>query len=240
MTTIGHRFHTARTWTARGLLAMAGMTALLLTGCASLTPPEGAPRADGPRVPATGSTWVMAEKNSGSYGVPGERQMKVLGEQSWNGGKALAIASGDETSYFDDRDRYLGRSRGTAVIDTLEPAVEVRKWPLFAGKSWVSSFDYTDHQNNRSFRGVRGWFKVEAYEDVVTPAGTFKAFKITGDTGAARTVSWWSPDLGITVKQVAERSPQHYLGAGRREAELKAYDIKPAVAAGPPAEAPKR
>ena len=50
-------------------------------------------------------------------------------------------------------------------------------------------------ESNQSF-DVRMSHKVEAYEDVTTPAGTFKVFRIRADDGGPyKSVTWWSPEI---------------------------------------------
>lgn len=42
---------------------------------------------------------------------------------------------------------------------------------------------------------------VAAYENVVVPAGTFKAFKLTSsDTLGNENVTWFSPQLGLFIR----------------------------------------
>jgi hypothetical protein len=67
--------------------------------------------------------------------------------------------------------------------------------------------------------------EVKAYEDVTTPAGTFKAFKVVRTTPNEHWVSWWSPDLGIEVKSKFELFRGNR-GPGTTEEELVSYDIK--------------
>jgi hypothetical protein len=65
---------------------------------------------------------------------------------------------------------------------------------------------------------------VEAYEDVMVPAGTFKAFKVSTVTSLGdENLVWFSPELGIFVKQSLKRTGQHAQGPGTREIQLLAY-----------------
>ena len=69
--------------------------------------------------------------------------------------------------------------------------------------------------------------KVEAYEDVVTPAGTFKAFRVatTDNQGNANT-QWLSPELGIFVKQQLRRTAQHTAGPGMQDTVITSQSIR--------------
>jgi hypothetical protein len=69
--------------------------------------------------------------------------------------------------------------------------------------------------------------KVEAYEDVKTPAGTFKAFRIVLGDQSLRTTQWYSPELGLFIKTRTERLAGFFAGPGMREIELVSYDFKP-------------
>jgi hypothetical protein len=79
----------------------------------------------------------------------------------------------------------------------------------------------------RSFDNIQGWYTVDAYEDVAVPAGTFKVFRVTSQFGqTTKNITWFSPDLGISVKTVFERTSQFYTGPGIRETQLLSQDIK--------------
>ena len=68
--------------------------------------------------------------------------------------------------------------------------------------------------------------KVEAYEDVTVPAGTFNAFKISwSESIGNENVYWLSPELGITVKSILTRTEKWPNGPGRRENQLVSQNI---------------
>ena len=69
--------------------------------------------------------------------------------------------------------------------------------------------------------------KVEAYEDITVPAGTFKAFKVsTSSTLGEENVNWFSPELGIFVKSINTRTAKSAAGPGTRETEIVSQTIK--------------
>ena len=70
----------------RSRTALLSTALLIVTGCATATPPASAPSADKLSPMQPGSTWVTVEKATGSYGS-GARQLviRVLGEQTWEG-----------------------------------------------------------------------------------------------------------------------------------------------------------
>ena len=59
------------------------------------------------------------------------------------------------------------------------------------------------------------------------PAGTFKAFRVrTIDDAGNDNVQWFSPDLGIFIKQSLKRTAKHAQGPGTREIELISQKIR--------------
>ena len=96
-------------------------------------------------------------------------------------------------------------------------------WPLVVGKRWRARYDYEDRLRGRTFSNVQTWWRVEAFEEVSVPAGTFKAFRLQsepGENNSTRSTVWFSPELGIRIRQIFERTPEHYLGPYREESEL--------------------
>jgi hypothetical protein len=84
----------------------------------------------------------------------------------------------------------------------------------------------TNHSTNKSIP-AQFIFKVEAYEDVTVPAGTFKAFKVSSSsTLGQEDVNWFSPELGIYVKSINVRTAKNAAGPGRRGSELISQTMK--------------
>jgi hypothetical protein len=210
--------------TAIMILAVLGIVA----ACATAGPPPGTPTVERWTQPPVGSSWVSARKDSGSYGSGTSKStIRFLGEQDFQGKKYLAYSL-DETdvSYYDPSGRLVGRTVKGVLRETNDPGFQAFAWPLHVGKSWVHNFRFTDHAANRSFDNVQFWSKVEAYEDVKAPVGTFKAFRIVHDNQSVQFTNWWSPDLRLIVKSKAERKSSYYAGPGTREAEVVSYEIK--------------
>lgn len=182
-----------------------------------------APRAD-IKWPPTGSSYVISERKTGSYGaVSRQATVRYLGEQTWQGRKAAAFSDGSVTTYVDARRRILARVKDGAPVESFEPYFIFAEWPIFVGKWWVNRYRYYDHTWGRSFDNVRFDGKVEEYQDVRTAAGTFKAFKIALGGASSNVVLWYSGDLGLVIRMRAERFSNHYLGAGVHETELVSY-----------------
>jgi len=188
-------------------------------------PPPGAPTAAGPNLAPSGATWVITERNSGSFG-PSPRQytMRSLGEQEWAGQKTRAFTDGDTTLHVVPASgELIVRTQGTTPVESYSPPVGFN-WPIFVGKSWTRLFRFSD--GSRNFDNVQAWYKVEAYEDTAVPAGTFKTFRVSVDISNVKQIFWWSPDLGTSVKTVSERTDRFYLGPGKRETEMLSQDIR--------------
>jgi hypothetical protein len=65
-------------------------------------------------------------------------------------------------------------------------------------------------------------WKVEAYEGITVPAGTFKAWRIVmTDNFGFRQTNWSMPDtVGMFAKRLSERPPGHPQGAGTQMLEM--------------------
>lgn len=206
---------------------MIAMLAALLCGaaCASPAPPPGPPTVDKPSPLPAGSSWVFAEKTTGSYGAAARHvTIRFLGEQIWNGRQVRVFTDGTTTSYETDRE-LLATARGTRVTESFEPSYKYIDWPLSVGRSWVNTFRYVNHEKGR-YNHVESRVKVDGYEDVSTPSGTLKAFTITYDDRYYAATVWYNPQLGINVRSKEERKSEHSQGPGTRGRELVSYDIR--------------
>ncbi|MGH7308334.1 MAG: hypothetical protein ACREK6_06535 [Candidatus Rokuibacteriota bacterium] len=168
----------------------------------------------------------MSVRTSGSF-LSGSgwhlQTIYFLGERAWQGRKAFAFSDGVGTTYFDARRRTLGRVKADVLVESFAPYFVLAEWPLVIGKQWPNRYRHHDYVSGRRFDDVQYDGKVEAHEDVKTPAGTFKAFRIHLGGISSNTILWYSGDLGIFIKTRNERFSNHYLGSGVREAELAIY-----------------
>ncbi|MGQ0651779.1 MAG: hypothetical protein ACT4P4_05860, partial [Betaproteobacteria bacterium] len=207
-------------------LGFAGLlAAMFAAGCAT-APPTGAPRADGPVFAPSGASWVIALRDSGSFGSANEqRTVRARGEQTWQGRKVNAYEGQEGTLLIEvPTGKFVARVSGATPLESWDPPLGW-KWPIWVGKSWSENFRFTNHQRGQTFN-VLGWWKVEAHEDIKVPAGTFKVFRVNYSDEGTEIVSWWSPELGINVKSRTQRTGRHFAGPGTREVELVSHDIK--------------
>ncbi len=199
------------------LIAVGAALALLGGGCGLM-----APKAEQYVPPPVGTTWMSTVQSTGSYGsgsreVPGKRSERTLQGSTvvqFDGamGSILARPNGD----------WLGIYKGDSPMLTWDPPLHWQ-WPLEVGKSWTRAQRVTNHgtKQTTSYELTQ---KVEAYEDVTVPAGTFKTFRIsTVNSLGDDNMLWFSPDLGIFVKQVNKRTDKHAQGPGTQNSELISY-----------------
>ena len=202
-------------------IVAAGLAAAVVMGGCGLM----APKAERYMAPASGSSYVVQRHDTGSYGtadgqVPfkvGRRMYQGSEVTSWSGPKVgvLALPSGN----------WLGIFAGDKPVITWDPPLGW-EWPLEVGKSWSKEYRMTNHMNQRTV-SYQSTQKVEAYEDVTVPAGTFKTFRVTTSTTLGdENVVWFSPDLGIWVKAQMRRSAEHPAGPGTRDDVLVSHDIR--------------
>lgn len=192
---------------------------LLSAGCAMFEP-----RAEHYVPPPVGSTWVSARRDTGSYGsgsaqTPGKRV-----QQTWQGKEYIAFESPELTTLAHPDGSWLAQVRGATPVVTWDPPLSY-EWPLEVGKTWTKKHRVTIHAAKRTL-DFQSTQKVEAYEAVTVPAGTFKAFKIsTTDTLGNENINWFAPDLGIFVKSSLKRTAKNAQGAGTRDTELVSQKI---------------
>jgi hypothetical protein len=113
--------------------------------------------------------------------------------------------------------------KGGRIGYTYNPPISYA-WPLEVGKTWSLAYRLSRTHPFKETLAIKVDFQVEAYEDVVVPAGTFKAFKVVATgTGSFSSVSqtWVVPGLGLcgehAVKKIEDRPASHWLGDGHRE-----------------------
>jgi hypothetical protein len=211
-----------------------GAAAFALGACAYL-PVSPAPKeanasppiAEQPGWPRVGSTWTLAQETTGSFsGASGEIRSRALGPQDWSGRKVMAVESGENVWYFDDKKRTVAQMRAGKPVATYDPGEAVYEWPLAVGRAWQARYRYLTHATGQA-TDVQFDVRVEGYEKITTPAGTFDTYRISMTSPTAVLTRWYSPKLGILIKDRFERTAANRLGSGMRESILKSQDIQP-------------
>jgi len=187
---------------ALGLLAVAFASA-----CARSSSPEG----------SAGSDKVRAERPSYEVGQTWSRQDGVY---------RLARIERDLYVFeYGDREVQLSRDLTIAGVrkgrffGEFDPPPRV-SWPLQVGKKGVTGGVWRSETNIAGMPGQFFW-EVGAYEDVVTRAGTFKAFRIdftlnqravaSGSQHQRQLHMWYAPEVQQIVK-LADDHPSRWYG----------------------------
>jgi len=125
----------------------------------------------------------------------------------------------------------IGSTENGKVATVASPEIGPFSWPLWVGKSWDTTYTFTDFVYGQHWPVARSHATVTAFEDVTVPAGTFKAFRIEQETGIGsessggfRTMGvlgigayetwWYAPGPKIIVKNVIRRRGSNYRGSG--------------------------
>lgn len=199
-------------------VASAGLAlAMVSGGCAMM-----APKVERFVAAPLGSSWVTTQRNSGSYGSKELQIQTRRGERIWQGQQVLAYENPQFAILSEPNGNWIGVVSGDKPIMTWDPPL-YWEYPLEVGKTWTHNTRVTNYAKRQTtpFQYTQ---KVEAYEDVTVPAGTFKAFKIsTSDTLGNENVQWFSPQLRTFVKQAMTRTAKHAAGAGKQESEIVSY-----------------
>jgi hypothetical protein len=191
--------------------------ALLAAGCGMMEP-----KAERYVAPPLGTTWVTARKDTGSFGSGGGEVAGKRGERMWQGAKMITFEGADGTIVASPEGDWQGIFKGDTPIMTWDPPLNW-PWPIEVGKTWTREQRVTFHAAKRT-ASYSLTQKVEAYEDVTVPAGTFKTFKVSSESSQGeQNLFWFSPELGIFVKQSLKRTAAHAQGPGTREIELLSY-----------------
>jgi hypothetical protein len=146
-----------------------------------------------------GDSWTYRGRGpSGTFNVT----RKVLREGVFEGREAYEVDAGGTHYWYTKQLGYLARTKGDETTRLARPP-EDWQWPIQVGKQWsaiVAWIDRTDTQQ-QTYTLTSVW-TVEAYEEVKTPAGTFKAFKVTRreiESGASQEL-WYSPEVKSWIK----------------------------------------
>jgi hypothetical protein len=177
-----------------------------LAACAAPTvtqPTTGSPMADA-AFPPLGATWDVRITNlndGSSY-----EETRSVTSADYKGGKYPAVSSGNQILVFDPATRnQVATLRNGMEESTWSPDGGQFSWPLFVGKTWSPEYTEIESVAQRRFTNVRPQRRVEAFEDVTVPAGTFKAFRIQTLPGVSyfnSITNWYSPEVGIVVKTI--------------------------------------
>lgn len=201
-------------WLALG----AGMLLVaLLAGCAS-----GPPKAERYVAPPVGASWTHQITSTGSFGnadkVPLTGTMRDV------------LVEGKPYHRFDFGNNAVLQTDSVGVFMVLGPGDRPLMrydpplsydFPLEVGKTWTQDLMLTTASGTKTPMKVQ--WRVESYEDVTVPAGTFKAWRVVfTDNFGYKQTTWSMPEtMGVYAKRINERSATHPQGgAGTQVIEL--------------------
>lgn len=200
-------------------LLVAASSAAFLSACVT------APTMDGPRIPPQGSTWTSTVTASGSFGKGNRQTTTTMGMGSWQGKNLQAFHGQPNSTFVDSGGCWVGMGAGGKPMFSWDPPICYR-YPIKVGNAWNDQRRLTIHAAKRTVNLESQW-KVEAYEEVSVPAGSFGAFRITySDSNGTDRVDWFSPELGIFVKSSITRTTKHPSGPGTLESLLVSQTIR--------------
>lgn len=194
---------------AAGLLAAAGCTTAPRTPSAGYTPP------------AAGSTFVYRVTSTGSFGN-GTAEMPLRVERGpFEGRDAMRFVMPVGYTVLEPETAWtigIFDPQGRPGLRYDPPFGQ--PWPLAVGKTVTQQLRVTSGANP-SVPMTATW-TIEAVEDVVVPAGTFRAWRVgLVDSFGFRQTNWSVPDvLGIFARRESTRPPGHPQGEGTQKWEL--------------------
>ncbi|MES2786183.1 MAG: hypothetical protein V4684_12035 [Pseudomonadota bacterium] len=192
-----------------------GLAGLLVAGCASAPP-----TAERYVPPPVGSTVEYRMTNTGSFGsTSGPLTMKI----------SEALYEGRMLRKYETPSGTTLQSPLAGTVAAFSPAGQPLmrynppldfNFPFAVGKTWTVDHELTVGASNKM--PMRTMWKIEAYEDITVPAGTFKAWRVVmTDSFGFRQTNWSMPDtVGMFAKRISERPKGHPQGAGTQVLEM--------------------
>jgi hypothetical protein len=194
--------------------------ALVAGGCAMT------PKAERYAAAPLGSTFTVTQTNTGSFGSGTRQSTTKVDERMWEGKRVTAFVTPQYILLVNADGAWPAiLTLDGKPIFSYDPPIGF-EFPLEVGKTWTKSYRITLHPRNQTIP-FDSTSKIEAYEIVTVPAGTFKVFKVNNsNTLGEEMVMWFSQELGSTVKLTQKRSAKYpFGGAGTSEQQLVSYII---------------
>jgi hypothetical protein len=200
-------------------------------------PPVGAETA-GAAYPPIGARWRVRVTEAGLFHTTVDDRDITATSVDFDGRRGYGLAGPATMTVLDPVTfNPIGEAvnGGVAIRDT--PDTGIFSWPLWVGKSWGGSDGHADLSRGMTWAPARSEAQVAALEDVVVPAGTFRAFRIEyqGGIGSSvlggrhnegglgfetRATYWYAPGPKLIVKSEVIRLGTNYLGGARTTTEL--------------------
>lgn len=207
--------------TFKSMTVAAGIAGMFWAGGCSTT----APAAERFVAAPAGTVSTYYRRSSGSFGTADGPVNWTRVDQEWQGKPVYAAVSPQAgTTLHDPASNNFGMlamlNRSGEPVLSFEPPVGYR-YPLKVGNEWSSKHTMTTYPG-RETRPHELSYKVEAYEPITVPAGTFNTYRILITDKLGQVDRYWiSPETGIpTIKRTQMRPATHPQGAGQLEGEL--------------------
>ncbi len=179
--------------------------AAVVGGCAATTvrPPPGAAVAYYPAMPPPGVRWRERQTDNVT-GVVNYfwNHLKLV---SYRGREYYAVGNESQTVLDSRRTgNVVYLFQGGKISASYRPEQGMFSWPLWVGKTWISTIFVIDAADRIDLPMVTNW-KCTGLVDVTVPAGTFKAFRIDSspvENDTARVTGWYAPTVGLVIKYV--------------------------------------
>ena len=189
-------------------------------------PPAGAIKAD-LGFPTPGTRWRASFINA--QGVTNTTLYTVLDDGMHAGKPVYRRRGGRSTTVFDKGTaNQVATLRDGKESESYLPHAGTLDWPLYVGKSWTSRYVYRDLVRETSIDPVQYEYRVETYEKVVVPAGTWDTFRIASRNvnGTSLSTIWYAPELKLIVKRINETTARHSSGITKTIYEIIEYPAK--------------
>jgi hypothetical protein len=188
-----------------------------VAGCAS-----GPPKAERYIAPPVGASWKVQVSSTGSFGNASRAEQQVSMRDVMVEGKPYhRFDTGNGATLQNDSvGLFMVLGPGDRPVMRYDPPLGY-EFPLEVGKTWTQDIALTVGGTTKL--PLKAQWKVEAYEDVSVPAGTFKAWRIVfTDNFGFKQTTWSMPETaGVYAKRINERPSTHPQGgAGTQVIEL--------------------
>ena len=169
-----------------------------------------------------GDTWLYTVKEGGSTGssstlLNGTYEVSIV-----DGKMKTAAVTGSQKEDLEPRPPVL------LALLTFSSNLD---FPLTVGKQWSREYK-TNYVGSNKTVARKASYEVKGIEQVTTPAGTFRAFKLESDDRAGQrdywvTTYWYSPDTRSIVKSVFDSSAGGQTVGLQRQVELIKFTPAP-------------
>jgi len=220
---------------SRHALGLAGLVALLLSGCVAPAGPAAGPTAS-QQEPITASappewrpgdqwayTWTSGQTS-------GTKSVEVLEIREINTVSFYLVKVGEVEQFYTKDLRWAGSMRDGKVQSRMTPPQPWFVWPLEVGRQWTHRGSFEDatgkgaHNDSSSVVGA---------EVVEVPAGRFSALKVVRETDSRDSDQYWyAPEVRFYVKWVGRRGDTQF------EEDLREYRPAQRLIPGPATSAP--